>query len=235
MYRNTHVEPFKSHTIKSLYATIVIISLVVSGFFMMEPQIGHGDETTNFRIRQTIVGETAFLVDPSNVTMNGSISGITGGNATGTSRFVVQSNNANGYYVEISFFNNPGAHAMLGDRTSSEAIRDYGGDVAGEPSFNLTASTAAQFAYSLYSSTTADTDPSFRNNGSICNAGATQTIGKCWKSPGIAAYRVVDRSTPAINGATSTLYFRVVVPSAARPVPIAETYTATATLSVFAK
>ena len=225
----------KQSALHSIGVSFLIVTILAATFFAIEPKIGHGDETTNFRIRQTITGETSFLVDPSNVTMNGSISGITGGNATGTTRFVVQSNNAAGYYVEISFFNNLGAHAMLGDRSSSEALRVYSGDIAGEPSFNLPASTAAQFAFALYSSTTADTDQSFRNNGAACNTGATQTIGKCWKSPGVAPFRIVDRSTSAINGATSTIYFRVNVPSGARPVPTAETYTATATLSVFAK
>jgi hypothetical protein len=225
----------KNPFLMSFFAASLIMSLLLVSFFIVEPQISHGNENVDFRIRQTITDETSFLIDPTNVTMNASISGITGGNATGTTRFVVRSNNASGYYVEIDFFDNPGRYAMLGDESSSEALRDYGGDVAGQPSYNLTASTAAQFAYSAYSSTTADTDPSFKNNGSACNTGATQTIGKCWKSPSTTGFRVVDRSIPASSGATSTLYFRVNVPAGANPTPSAETYTATATLSVFAQ
>jgi hypothetical protein len=219
----------------SFSASLLIMSLLMASFFIAEPRISHGDESVDFRIRQTITDETSFLIDPANVTMSGSISGITGGNATGTTQFVVRSNNATGYYVEIDFFDNAGAHAMLGDISDSEAIRDYSGDVAGQPSYNFTASTAAQFAYSVYSSTTADTDQSFRNNGSVCNTGATQTIGRCWKAPSTTGFRLVDRAIPASSGATSTLYFRVNVPSGASPTPSAETYTATATLSVFSQ
>lgn len=213
---------------------VLILTVIFAGFMTAEPRISHGQsDTETFRVRQTITDETSFSVAPPNVVMNGSISGITGGNATGSSRFVVKSNNSTGYYVEIAYFNNAGAQAMYGDKDFGEQIRDYGGDVVGEPSYNWTASTAAQFAYTVNSSTTGDTDASFRNNGTACNAGATQTFGKCWKRPATTAFRIISRSTSATVGATSTLYFKVNVPSGAVPIPTAQTYTATATLSVF--
>jgi hypothetical protein len=220
--------------LQALVSASLIVTLLFAGFMIAEPRISHGQsDTSTFRIRQTITDETSFLVDPSNVTMNGSISGITGGTATGSSKFVVKSNNATGYYVEIAYFNNAGAQAMLGDKDAGEQLRDYGGDVGGEPSYNFTASTAAQFAYTVNSSTTADTDASFKNDGSACNTGSTQTYGKCWKKPTTSAFRIVSRSTAATVGATSTIYFKVHVPSGAAPIPTAQTYTATATLSVF--
>ena len=222
------------NSVQAAAATATIVSLLLAGFFFAEPRISHGNDTADFYVRQTITDETSFLVDPGNVTMNGSISGITGGNATGSSRFVVKSNNASGYYVEIDFFDNAGAYAMRGDEDGGAQIRDYGGDVTGQPSYNWTASTASQFAYTLNSSTTLDTDDSFLNNGSnTCNTGSTQTFGKCWKAPSTTGFRVVDRTTAATTGATSTLYFKVNVPSSANPTPTAQTYTATATLSVF--
>ncbi len=219
--------------IRAAAAAMMIVSLLLAGFFLAEPQIGHGNEAIDFRIRQTITDETSFFVDPPNVTMVGSIAGLTGGNASGSSRFVVRSNNASGYYVDINFFDNAGLYAMRGDKDGGAQIRDYSGDVAGQPSFNFTASTAAQFAYTVNSSTTADTDGSFLNNATNCNVGATQTFGKCWKLPSTTAFRVVARTTPAANGATSTLYFKVNVPSGSVPQATAQTYTATATLSVF--
>lgn len=224
-------------TQKALFAAsaaTVLVALLCASFFVLEPQISYGQsDTDEFYIRQTINDETSFLVDPNNVTMSSNISGVTGGNATGTTQYVVRSNNASGYYVEIDFFDNAGAYAMRGDEDGGAQILDYTGDVGGQPSYNLITTGAAQFAYSNYSSTTSDTDDSFLNNGSACNTSTTQTIGRCWKSPSTTGFRIVDRNTAATSGATSTLYFRVNVPSGASPTPTAQTYTATATLSVF--
>lgn len=221
--------------LQSLAAASTIVSLLFMTFFFAEPTISHGQsDTSTFTIRQTITDESSFLVDPANVTMAGNLNGVTGGNATGTTYFVVQSNNSAGYYVEIAFENNGTPEAMIGDVTASESIRDYGSGLT-EPSYTFTASTAAQFAYTVTSSTTADTDQSFHNNGAACNISTTETAATCWKAPDTAAFRIVDRSSSAVTGATSTIQFKVHVPSGAAPVPVAETYTATATLSLFAK
>ena len=221
-------------TIFAAATSFMMLALLCGSFFVLEPQISYGQaDTRDFFIRQTITPETSFLVDAQNVTMpGGGISGLTGGTATGTTQFVVRSNNASGYYVEIDYFDNAGPHAMRGDEDGGAQIRDYFLG-AGTPTFNMTASTAAQFAYSVHSSTTADTAQAFKYTGSACNSGSTNTVGKCWKSPSTSPVQVVNRTTAATNGATTTLYFKVNVPSNANPAPTAQTYTATATLSVF--
>jgi hypothetical protein len=224
---------FTQKTFFAATTSFVMLALLCGSFFVVEPRIGRADASEDFIIQQTILDETSFLIGPADVGMVGSLNGLTGGTATGTSRFVVRSNNASGYYVEIDFFDNAGAHAMRGNEDGGEQIRDYFLG-AGTPTFNMTASTAAQFAYSVHSTTTTDTATAFKYTGSTCGGGGTtNTAGKCWKSPSTSPVQVVNRTTAATTGATTTLYFKVHVPSAANPIPTAQIYTATATLSVF--
>ena len=119
---------------------------------------------------------------------------------------------------------------MHGDAVGGiSEIRDY--PAPGEPTFNFTASSAALFGYTVTSSSTTDTDPSFIDNGVACNLGTNQ-LGRCWKEPTTSGFTIVDRGTAATNGATSTIQFKVNVPSGAVPVPQAQSYTATATLTL---
>jgi hypothetical protein len=207
--------------------------LAFASFILAEPQISHSQVTRDFTIRQTITGEATFLVDPTDVTMVGDINGITGGNSTGTTQFVVQSNSSGGHYVTIDFFDNAGPYAMRGDVTGSSDIFDYNFGGA-EPTYGFTPETNAVFAYTVTSSSTGDTDVSFQHDGgSACNTTGSVAADVCWMTPSTTEFRIVDRGTPAPNGATSSIKFRVNVPSGASPVPAAETYTATATLSLY--
>jgi hypothetical protein len=225
----------------TFYAAVFAAASVLFLFMLAtaaEPQLTHSQTlatTSDFTIRQTITDETSFSVPPSNIIMAGEINGITGGQATGSSQFVVQTNNAAGYRVDISFEDNTTPNAMIGDISGSLAIRNYDSDAGGQPSFGYIASTTASlFAYTVMSTTTSDTAQSFLENGAVCNQnGGDDTNFGCWKSPAVAAFTIVQRSSSAITGATSTVMFNVTVPNSAVPVPEAETYTATATLSLF--
>jgi len=213
------------------------LGLLMVMHVMAEPQLTHSqtlaDTSDEFTIRQTITDESSFSFQPTDVVMAGSINGITGGQATGTTEFAVQTNNSAGYRVDIGFFDNAGDQAMLGDTNADDAILNYLGDVGGEPSFGYTANAAAQFAYTVESVVGTDTDQSFLNDGTNCNAGGGSAV-PCWKAPDeVTDFTIVQRGAPALTGATSTIIFNVTVPNAAVPIPEADTYTATATLSLF--
>lgn len=228
----THLTTQAKYAAALAVATLAFLFMVHAA---AEPQITLGQEaaSSTFSIQQTITAESSFLVPPPNVTMNGTINGLTGGQATGSTQFVVITNNAAGYRVDIAFEDNGTGEAMQGDISGNQNLRDYDGDVSDEPSRGYVASTtAAQFAYTVTSSSTADTDQSFFHDGGACNTGVSQVV-TCWKAPSTTDFTIVQRGSSALTGATSTVTFNVTVPTTPTAVLEAETYTATATLSLF--
>lgn len=218
---------------------ILVTGFLTLGFFASEPTIGHSQTevaTSTFEIQQTITAESSFSTEPADVTMNGSIAGITGGTASGTTEFVVLTNNAAGYFVEIDFYDNGTPEAMAGDLSGSQAIRDYTSST-NIPTYGFTPDAGAQFAYTVTSDSPSDTASNFIHNGAACaNAGGQSSgsaAGSCWMAPSTTPYEIVNRGATASVGATSTLTFYVDVPSNPVPIPAAETYTATATLTLF--
>jgi hypothetical protein len=221
-----------THT--SQVALIYSVSLVLIGMFLyslVEPTIGRAAAPINdtFLITQQITDEISFLTTAADVTMVGPIQGVTGGAATGTTFAVVRTNSNSGYTMDISF---SGAPAMRGTSTLSTAIRDFAtSSTMVQPNFTFTASSAAMFGYSVAASTTSDLDPSFLNDGSTCNAGAGYTVDRCWMTPSTTAFRIINRSTSAPTGATTTLNFKLIVPNNPSPAVDEDFYVATATLT----
>lgn len=216
----------------SLFYSVAVFMACLTLFMLAEPTVGRGasaSTTDTFTIRQQITDEISFVVPAADVTMNGTIAGVTGGAATGSTQFAIRSNSNSGYTVDIAFQNSP---AMRGEATLSQALRNYN-STGTEPTFNFNSSTSAQFGYTVSASTTSDLDLSFRDNGTTCGAGALDTAGAstCWMNPTQANFRIIDRGTAATTSATTTLTFHVLVPS--NPVPGLEEdfYTATATLT----
>ena len=227
---NNTTKHYSQSAVYALFASFTALSLIFTTFFLAEPTISFGQIEEEFLVTQQITGESSFKT-VSDVTMAGSIAGVTGGTANGSTDFVVLTNDPDGYTVNLKFVYS-GTEAMEGDTTGSAALRDY--DNTGEPTFNFNASTSSQFAYTVTSDQGGDTDLSFLDNGSACGiAGADN--GLCWKEPTVAGFDIVDTTNSAVNGATSTIAFRIVVPGGAVPAPEADFYTATATLTLVVK
>ncbi len=213
-------------------AAITISALLALSFFLVEPQVSQAIDSNPFTIKTTITDEISFLVQPANVTATGSINGITGGTANGSTSAVVRTNSATGYEMSIRFANNGSQDAMQGDTTGSDAIKDYQVGTSTEPTFLFsTASSAAVFGYTVSAADPSDLDASFLNNGSACNVGSTYTADRCWMTPTTTPFQIIDRTSDAPSGATTTLHFRIHVPSSPSPSLVADVYTATATLT----
>ena len=222
-----HRVNFKSHLTNIALLAMSSLMMVTLSFSVFEPTVSQAITSGPFSVRQQVSGEISFLVNATNITMNGALLGITGGNATGTTSFVVQTNQATGYTVDISFQNSP---AMIGEVTNSTAIRNYGSST--EPTYLFFGSTSAQFAYTAMATTSSDLDQSFLSNGTTaCNTGASSVPNTCWMSASTSNFRIISRTSAAATGATSTLQFRVNIPNSPIPAVQSDFYTATATLT----
>jgi hypothetical protein len=224
----THITHHVRVALALAAATVFFVAVL---FMSFEPTISRGafaSTTDQFLVTQTITGEISFQTPAADVTMVGAINGITGGNSTGTTFAVVRTNSVTGYTMDLSFSNSP---AMRGNVSTSTAIRNYVG-TAGEPTFNFTASSAALFAYTVSASNTLDLDQSFRDDGANCNTGSGDTANACWMgNVGTSTFRIVSRNSAADTGATTSIQFRINVPNNPSPSVVADTYTATATLT----
>lgn len=214
-----------------LGVSISIVLMLV--YLALEPVIGRSATTNDtFTVSQEITGEISFATPASDVTLDPPISSLTGGTSTGETQVIVATNNSSGYNMTIHFDDAP---AMQGD-VHGGTIPDYSPVVGGTPDYNFAvAANSAGFAYSVEASTTADVDPTFLdNNTDTCGVGSFNTANKCWFNPETSggAETIINRTTVLpTSGATSTIKFQLVVRANPSPAVLADTYTATATLT----
>lgn len=220
----------------ALAAGVLSVCVAALAFFVLEPQVSRSAVSAvpdeEFTIKQTIGDAISFNATVNDVVMNGTLDGLTGGNATGTTQAVVSTNSAGGYYMTIRFENQ--GPAMIGEATGNTGIRDYATTTPQfniEPNYQITASSAALFTYTATTSNAGDLDDSFRDNGLICNVNGGTGNGRCFMKASTTAFQLVDRGSSAPYGATTSIQFRVVVPNNPTPSIDSDVYTATATLT----
>ncbi len=217
------------HLFKSTFvAALIVAALIVVSFFTVEPQVGRAIDDT-FIITQQITDEISFLVNANDVTMVGSIQGLTGGYATGTTVAVVRTNDPQGYTMTLQFSSTTAMSA-----SSSAVINNYTPGSINVPDYlwvDNTSGQAAEFGYTVRASTTGEVDASFRNNGSACNTGAGETDNSCWLNPTSTVAETIISTTGPVLSSTTTIKFKVAVPSNPSPALPAAFYVATATLT----
>jgi hypothetical protein len=201
-------------------------------FLNFEPTVGRAI-SSNFVVSQQITNEISFIATTSATAMTGSIAGLTGGYATGTNRTVVNTNNPTGYNMTITFPTTTSGRAM---QASSTAFIDDYIPAGGTPTstdfswIDPTSGTASRFGYTVRASTTGEVTAMFRNNGSACNTGATESDDRCWARPSTSVVTIINSTTPN-SSSTSTIKFKVAVPSNPNPALPATFYYATGTLT----
>ncbi len=214
---------------KAFVAAFLIFALGVLTFFAFEPSVGRAI-SSNFTVSQTISAEISFLATTSVTTMVGSIAGVTGGYATGTNLTVVSTNNSTGYNMTLQFSSSTAMNLNNG----VAFINNYTPAATSAPDFvwvDNSSGQAAEFGYTVRASTTGEVDPSFRNNGSACNVGATETDDRCWQNPTSTVAETIINTSSATPSSTTTIKFKVAVPNSPSPTLPTGVYIATGTLT----
>ena len=158
---------------------------------------------------------------PDDVVMDGSLGGFTGGTSTGSTTVTVITDSPSGYQLTIS-------------AEDPEMQREGGGDEiayydAG-PVSDFFFTIGAERALLGYSPSGVDIVQAFKDNGSVCNVDTADNVNACWDGLTVAAVPIADSGIPNHpDGATTTVYFQVVVSENAGL--IEGFYTATATLT----
>jgi hypothetical protein len=164
------------------------------------------------------------LSSAANVTLP-SISGIMSGTSMASSTWVVTTDDTAGYQLSISAGASPAltdpAKAYFADYTPS----------GGAPDFAFTTSSGtSNFGYSVVSP---DATQFWKNNGSACNTGSSNTSLKCWEGFSTITRTIAQSSGDnQPNGASTTVSYEAAVGS--NKIQDAGTYTATVTVTAVA-
>lgn len=166
---------------------------------------------------------TISISAPSNPSL-GSVSGLAGGLASTTVSWTVITDSSGGYGAYVRASTNP---AMQGPMGASFA--DYS-PAGADPDFSVTYGTnESVFAFSPEGS---DVAARFLDNGSSCNAGSGETLGRCFDGFTTTDALVGDRGTP--NSPSGTDFsLRLLAAVGSGKIQDSGAYAATITITVF--
>jgi hypothetical protein len=193
---------------KGILSLALIISLLaLTSFLTFEPEIIKA-VTDEVVVTQQVTSEIT-ISSPPDVTMTPSIPGVTGGVGNGSAQWTVTTNDTAGYNLKIKASTSPAL------QSGSYSFADYTPATATVPDFNWSvAASASEFGYTVEASTTADLDQSFKDNGTACNTGTSDTVDKCWLNASTTDEQIVNRSSQTdADGENTTVKFRAEVGS----------------------
>lgn len=154
------------------------------------------------------------LTIPATAVTLGSISSLTGGNASGTADLNVATTNAAGYTLNLSASTTPALiNIDVAEATAVSTAGYYFSDAtiasSGSLSYDWTnefTSSTSKFGFAVSST---DAVAKFKNNGSACNSGSNIDSTHCFGGFGGAALLPIAASAAATTnaGTTSTLRF----------------------------
>lgn len=166
-------------------------------------EIGTGDSNSgNYYMHAgywQMQGSYISISSPSDLVLS-SMAGLSGGFSEGTMSWVVTTDNAAGYSMSIASSTTPALKSAL------DSLDDYT-PLGADPDYNFTnLPTNSTFGFSPEGTEVADR---FKDNGSACNAGTSETTNKCWDGLSTTPKVIAGRATSNHpSGSTITARFR---------------------------
>ncbi len=160
------------------------------------------------------------LSSPTDLSLS-SMGGVSGGSTEGTTSWTVTTDNAAGYTMSINAATSPAL------KSGSNSFADYA-PAGASPDYTFT-NAASDSAFGFSPEGTQVTSR-YKDNGSACNTGSSETSGKCWDGLSTSAATIAGSSTSNHpSGSTVTVRFRA--ESGASHLQPAGTYSATITVT----
>jgi hypothetical protein len=183
-------------------------------------EIGTGDSnSTNYYMHAGYwqMGESYISISAPSPLLMTSMGGLSGGSSEGTMSWVVVTDNPAGYSMSIASTTSP---AM---KSATDSLDDYT-PAGSDPDYNFTNLPAnSSFGFSPEGT---DTISRFKDNGSICNAGLSETSAKCWDGLSTTP-KVVAGSSIANHPSGSTVTARLRAESGSSHIQTSGTYNVT--------
>ncbi len=219
----------------SLLAAVLILSIIFAIYLVSEPIVGQA-VTDEFTVTQTVSSAIAFAATASDVTMSGTLNGLTGGTTLGETSVRVTSNNVSGYNMTIKFSSTTAMKRNGSNDTIANYV--YSSDMSSYPTGYDTSLPNAQFGFTINASNTSEVSSVFTHTGGNCGTSnnTTFTVDNCWRGASStdenAATTLIYSGAPTpASGSTSTVKFRITIPNGPTPAVPSGTYVATATLT----
>jgi len=139
------------------------------------------------------------ISSPTDLVMT-SMAGLSGGSSEGTMSWVVTTDNTAGYSMTINSTTTPSLKSAL------DSLADYV-PAGADPDYNFINLPAnSSFGFSPEGT---EVITRFKDNGSVCNTGSSETTGKCWDGLSTTPKTIAGSSTSnQPTGATVTTRFR---------------------------
>lgn len=191
-------------------------------------EVGTGySESTNFKVQagyQQNLEETFISISaPSDLNMD-SINGLTGGFSTSSASWTVTTNNNSGYSLSIKSSTDPAMKSAL------DSFADYS-PAGSDPDFDFSIdASTAEFGFSPSGGDILD---KYKDNGSACNTGTSDSLYKCWDGLSTTESSVAQSTTSNDpSGTITTINFRA--ESGSNKILTAGSYSATITMTALA-